>query len=279
VTRIFDRWMKPARWNWTYGGVEPSCRWALRELALGWPIWESQASSINLRLEDPIGRNHGVGPAASIRGVSGGSRGSLVTGVAGGDGIQVASSRLLRELASGIEAETVVIRYRRTDATDRTSGAWGVVTGTDDHRFGAHLPFSDGKVYFDVGKTPGAFNRLIYTGATFGEDVWVFVFLLGQRQEIWQNGTLLTSSTPTGGGRTTVDSEPFALFQHFGAKSDNAECSCFLLYKRALSDAEIRALTIDPWTPFRPMRRRAFIPVAGPTVSGPRARIPMLIGA
>lgn len=169
------------------------------------------------------------------------------------------------------------IHYRKRDGTNRASGGFGLATsGTGTARVGVHLPWSDGVIYFDFGGVDAS-HRVSVAGLTFGDDVWTFTVGL-RGMEVWQNGILRASNAanPT---RTATPAN-FAIFTHDAVgSSDNANAGVLLIHNRQLDRREILALSLDPWTPFRPARRvltKGF--GGGGGGSGARAFVPALIG-
>ena len=163
---------------------------------------------------------------------------------------------------------TIVIGWRKTDATNRNTTAFGVGTGSIDNvsRCGVHLPYGDGTVYWDFGNTTS--GRLSVGGLTFGNDLWVLT--TGPRgMEIWQNGYLRASKTASA-TRTVNGSLPFSLCRGNGASnaSDLAECWMFRMYNRQLSRSLIAETFRDPWGLYRHQHDEAIGDVAAPSGGG-----------
>jgi len=94
--------------------------------------------------------------------------------------------------------QTVCIIKRKFDTTARASTLFGV-EGTagigPESRCGAHVPYSDGTVYWDYGGS-GAPNRLTYGGYTITTNVEKWVFTAGpQGSAIWKDGIKLASQS------------------------------------------------------------------------------------
>jgi hypothetical protein len=143
---------------------------------------------------------------------------------------------------------TAMLLYRKTDATLRASGAFGVAAGASSNRCGVSLPFSDGIVYWDFGGTVGGVTRLSVSGLTFGNDVWFFT--TGARgMEIWQNGILraANSANPT----RVSSANAYELGTHGSQPSDLAQFGGFHLWRRQLAPADIKHLSTHPWAFFR----------------------------
>ncbi len=140
-------------------------------------------------------------------------------------------------------AATILIQQRKTDAINRQAGAFGVGSG-DPNQCGALIPWSDGKVYWDFGVVVLGVSRLVVSGLTFGDDVWVFV--VGSRgMEVWQNGTLVGAH----GNSVTriVGSGNWGLGHHANRGNDLVEYSFFALWERELSHSEIRLASNNPF--------------------------------
>jgi hypothetical protein len=93
--------------------------------------------------------------------------------------------------------ETILIIRRKTDTTARSCTLFGVEDALEaaTGRCGAHVPFSDGTVYFDYGGAAGS-NRLTLGGLTFTTNVEKWVFHAGPRgSAFWRDGIKLTSQS------------------------------------------------------------------------------------
>jgi len=142
-------------------------------------------------------------------------------------------------------AATILLHQRKTDTTNRNSGAFGIDTfDVPQATCGAHVPYGNGTVYWDFGGFTGGSSRLSVPGLTFGDDVWVFV--VGSRgMEIWQNGTLVGSH---GNSVTrTVGSANWGLGHHDVRGNDLVEYSFLALWQRELSHSEIRLASNNPF--------------------------------
>jgi len=164
---------------------------------------------------------------------------------------------------------TIVFGWRKTDSSNRNSTAFGVGAGsggTNVARCGVHLPYGDGRVYWDFANFSS--GRLSVGGLTFGNDLWVFS--VGPRgMEIWQNGYLRASKT-TSATRTVDGALPFSLGRGNGQgdASDLAECWMFRMYNRQLSRSLIAETFRDPWGLYRHQHDEAIGEVAAPSGGG-----------
>jgi len=141
---------------------------------------------------------------------------------------------------------SAVFRYKKRDATLRSSACFGCTEGTDlTTRFGCHLPFSDGIAYFDCGGASSGTTRLSVAGLTFGDDIWCLCS--GTRGlEIWQNGILQASNSSNPTNFASSGGGSFQLGQHAGIGNDLADFGFFYLFNTQLSASDIRGLTADP---------------------------------
>ncbi len=161
---------------------------------------------------------------------------------AGSDLIDFASGG---QILPTTENFTAVIGYKKTDGTNRISGAFGYNHGLAAQRLGVHLPYNDGKVYWDFGGTSEGSTRLSVSGLSFGDDIWVFT--KGPRgMEIWQNGALVgsNSANPT---RSAGIGSSFHLFNYGSVGSDLAICSFFYAWKLQLPAQAIKELSTFPF--------------------------------
>ncbi len=140
-------------------------------------------------------------------------------------------------------AVTILLHQRKTDAINRRAGAFSI-DSQDTDKCAAHIPWLDGKVYWDFGGTIEGTSRLSISGLTFGDDVWVFV--AGSRgMEMWQNGTLVGSH---GNSVTrTVGSVNWRLGTGASYGNDLVEYSFLALWERELSHSEIRLASNNPF--------------------------------
>lgn len=162
---------------------------------------------------------------------------------------------------------SLVLSWKKNDTTKRNSNPFGELAGVIAQRCQAHLPYSDGTVYFDYGGATNGTTRVQAAGLTFGgDDIWVFT--VGRRgMEIWQNGLLRASNTaqPT----RTASSATWCINKGSSA-GDLAQTSGVLVYERQLLPGEIAAVSTDIYAPFRPpKRRRAAKAAAAPGGSSP----------
>ncbi len=89
---------------------------------------------------------------------------------------------------------TIQYIRRKTDTTNRACGHFGLVTDSGNYRMGAHVPYSDGTVYWDFG-IGGATQRLSVAGLPqAGLQKWGFV--AGRRgMSIWLDGVRRANNT------------------------------------------------------------------------------------
>lgn len=148
----------------------------------------------------------------------------------------------------------VLVKYRKTDGTNRASAAFGTVSAaensTDSVRF--YCPYTNGNSYFDWGGS-GSTNRCQANGLTHGDDTWVLT--AGSRGlQIWQNGNLRqTNATYVPATHARVaGSVAFNLGgSHTGISSDLADYEAVLIYNRQLTTDEIASITSNPYQMIR----------------------------
>ncbi|HXI15508.1 MAG TPA: hypothetical protein VNM48_03980 [Chloroflexota bacterium] len=163
--------------------------------------------------------------------------------------------------------------YRKRSGVFADTGGIGLAGSGGDagSRCGAHLPWSDGIVYWDYGGLVDGVTELAAPGLTFGDDLWAFT--VGPRgMEIWQNGRLRASNTsnPT----RTAGAAAFALGAHATTYTDHAEWSFAAIARTQLSSATLAQLTNLPavqsrllWEPLQ----RYWFPLGGPQFARPNA--------
>ena len=173
----------------------------------------------------------------------------------------------------------LVVMSRRGAAVASNAFAFGTYN-TAVYRFSAHLPWSDGNIYWDFGGDSGV-NRLSTAVSFVDDQVSVFVLTAGAAgMRIWRDGVLLaTSSSPATRGN------PTGCFFGLGISSattgtvvDSTDTGATYymqsFWANQLPDAVAQRLSIDPWQLFAP--RQIWIPASGsisvvPTLSLPTA--------
>lgn len=170
---------------------------------------------------------------------------------------------------------TIVIGYRKIDATNRASCAFGYAGGFGDttKRMQAHVPYSDGTVYWDFAGATAGTSRLSIAGLTFGDDIWIFS--VGPRgMEIWQNGILRASQT---GHATRTQSPDISWGPGHGDIGGGSEASDLVnfqflyVYGRQFVPEESKWISEHPWGMFAPSRIRQydfFVPIVAAAGSG-----------
>jgi len=139
-------------------------------------------------------------------------------------------------------AETILIIRRKTDSTLRAAAGFGVDVGTASWRCGAHMPYSDGTIYFDFGGFSSP-NRLTWGGYTPTTNIEAWAFRAGTLgSSIWLNGiqkgsqgTAITRSTSTvnilinnGNGAGDTDYSDFLFFAVIPAELSNSVLATFI---------------------------------------------------
>lgn len=158
--------------------------------------------------------------------------------------------------------ETVLVIRRKLDTTARASTLFGVedsVFMPTTIRCGAHVPYSDGSVYWDYGGLSGV-NRLIVAGLTFTTNVEKWIFHAGPRgSAIWRDGVLVGSQTSPL-TRTVTSMTPFD--QNFGgwminggngltgSGGDLQEFNFIMYIANQWSDAQCRWWFAEPYAAF-----------------------------
>jgi len=183
---------------------------------------------------------YGVGPRGQI--------GRMVAG--GANRVQLAANTSHLVPTSG--GYTIALHYRKL-GSNIVSAAFGCIdsAGIGD-RAGAHLPYSDGVVYFDYGGNAPGTSRLTASGLTFADDLWVFT--TGPRgMEIWQNG--IRRANNGGNPSRTALTTPYYLGTHgTSTVADDAECAIAVTAKRQWTPGEIVSWSLNPWQLIDPIR-------------------------
>lgn len=168
---------------------------------------------------------------------------------------------------------TCLIIRKKDDSTNRGSVGFYTAYTLATNRFGAHLPFSDGNVYWQYGGSAGN-NSLSASGLSFStSDVWVFT--IGVRgSEIWQNGILRASNTAATGITRTAEAINFQINrQDVNSTGDLATDSAFYVWDRQLSMREIAVMSTYPFIIFKNFSlEKRLDHIFGPTPASAAAR-------
>lgn len=276
MTQVYDRKFAPHPWEVQRDRVAPDCQWSHFGLVVAWPGWKMNgrlhgtgfADSDKQAKGDPI--HPGRRQRCFANSNAGGLRGQTFSALAGDTYLSGPLVCVYEPDVAGFPTGplTVILHWKKLDGTNRSSAAFGLQTNTPAGYLFADLPNAAGTVRFFI-----ALNNLQTAGLTFGDDVWAFTN--GARgMELWQNGVLRNSNATN--ATRTAQADYWGLFGGSGLSSDFAESGCCLLYNRQLDIPEIQALTLDPWTPFRPSYRRRGLSFSAAALR--RARIPGIIG-
>lgn len=169
---------------------------------------------------------------------------------------------------TGAGGFTVLIGYRKTDATARASTAIGIDgnLGSADSML-LCLPYSDSTAVWRW-SSAGA-NDIIVASLTYGDDLWIAT--TGPRgMELWQNGLKRGSNAATPSRSATTGSFTFGSPAGTPNFADLADLAVVMTWRRQLPAAAIRSLSINPWQVFQPPTGLVVsAPVAPPTVPVP----------
>tara|TARA_R110000851_G_scaffold120039_1_gene248162 strand:+ start:69 stop:809 length:741 start_codon:yes stop_codon:yes gene_type:complete len=152
----------------------------------------------------------------------------------------------LMEDSSSLPSSGVTIFLRQdnnnTVNSDNVNG-FGVKSTTSTDRLGAHLPYSNGTVYFDHGGIGGN-GRITYSGGATGSNAWVFKNGSSQRS-IWKNGVRVSNASGSLNRSTT--SAAFGLGYHGSNTTNNANQGDYkyMYIFPSMDDADIELMSSD----------------------------------
>ena len=158
---------------------------------------------------------------------------------------------------------SIFFEHFKTDATMRASAVFSINTGTDADMCNADVPYSDGTVYWDFGRTSGSGGgRISVPSLSFAQrNVWCFTS--GPRaQEIWQGHKLCAS----GSNALTRTNVGMSCGINGGGlvNGDLVDIGFFYIYSRNLPKEAILAIITNPYSFIeQPSSVRFFIPAAG----------------
>lgn len=222
-----------------------------------------------------IVRNIGLGPegAASITRNSEGYAGDSVDTTGGWRVLTIAQAAAWLPQA----AVTVAAIRRNKDTTLRAGAFFGLdLDGSElTSRIGAHVPYSDGTVYWDFGGATGV-NRLTWGGYTKATAIERWVFTGGPAgMFIYFNGVQVASSgTAVSRAASTLSRFLLNAGQASSFEQESEEINLFLLLPVQWGQAQVSEWTARPYSIFLPQAPR--VRIFQPSVVAPAA-IPSLL--
>lgn len=159
-----------------------------------------------------------------------------------------------------------IVMFRRLTKTPAVSGvSFGYNSGNPD-RVLAHVPWSDGNVYWDFGNSTSGSGRLGAAYGTRDTNPETLVFIAGPKKgrEIWRRGVRLGNSTSSTASRASNTSS-------FGigsaglnslATSDDEQIYLIAVFAREWTDAECMAFARNPWQLLTPVRTSRLISIS-----------------
>jgi len=193
---------------------------------------------------------------------------SLVVGGADvyrfGKSTRIFDNQTYPQLASDLvpRSECTIILFGKSTTT-APHGEFGILNDVDvDGRAGAHVPYTDGTVYFDFGGATNGSSRCQVSGLSFGEDVWIFT--AGPRgMEIWQNGILRASNSGTP-MRVVISGKFWGLGQNSANTNGARDAHWFLhgISSKQFPRPYIEKIGRNPWELFEDEEEYLFIPAA-----------------
>lgn len=243
---------------------------ALREILLPWTEQPQERVSVNpsyteglLSLVLPNGSNLPL----SVHGQPWVAEGSLASTSldSGGLGVETngdgstAWNTLITQLPFTTEF-TAIVRFRKTDTTNRTRSLFGIADGTN--RINVHAPWSDGTTYFDYGGASSGTTRVTAAGLNFQQPT-TLLFSAGPRgMSIWQDGLKRSShNTPAWRSNGTT----FHLMYGVGATTGSSDLTRTYLvgfWNKAFTEDTNYSLSSNPWQLFEPRRTLFQVPAS-----------------
>jgi len=147
------------------------------------------------------------------------------------------------------EEITIALGYEKTDATHRSSSAFGFNSeSTEFSSCRAILPFSDSTVYWDFAVAVDALSgRAIKTGLSFGDDNWMFTSsVINDSMKIFQNGVDTFATETSANTRVISATKSFNLGVEV-VNSDLAKYKYFYVYKYEMGINRARSLNDSPY--------------------------------
>jgi hypothetical protein len=177
---------------------------------------------------------------------------NVATGAAGpfGAARQIASTqKITRTDVVPLQVGAIMIVQRLTAAPATNGNSVGNPTNDTTNRWGGHVPFGDGTIYFDIRNTTT--GRLSHAGHTWGN--WDVILLTNgpaNGQSIWINGRRV--ATDTIADARGAQQPTFGWGQHGGvAQATTTQASIITAWNREPATTEIAMLAADPFCMLR----------------------------
>lgn len=159
--------------------------------------------------------------------------------------------------------EATIIFYRKKKIAtlgNVVSFGYAAAGNTEGSRVMSNCPWSDGNIYWDFGNIWT--GRLVASGLSFSSNPECYIFIAGAERgrEIWRDGKLEASSSANAPrssyiGQTYIGCDPVVTSV---ADSDNEEVYLFAVFPEALSQAQCREISANPYSIFEPRSRQVF---------------------
>lgn len=158
------------------------------------------------------------------------------------------------------------------DTTARTSTLFGYHVGTTGpDRTLAHVPYSDGNIYWDLGDTTTSTRLSVASGGkTTNKEAYAFIGGPTKGREIWRNGIKLAGDATKTGARAATT----ASFRIGSSSSPTTEANdlegvnLFIIGSKEWPDWAIKALSDNPWQIFKAPAKRIWVAGAGSGIAG-----------
>lgn len=155
-------------------------------------------------------------------------------------------------------ASIFVIR-QSLDTTARTSTLFGYHVGTTGpDRTLAHVPYSDGNIYWDLGDATTSTRLSVASGGkTTNKEAYAFIGGPTKGREIWRNGIKLAGdATKTGARAATTASFRIGSASNVSTETNDLEgVNLFIIGSKEWPDWAINALSDNPWQIIKGSRR------------------------
>lgn len=155
-------------------------------------------------------------------------------------------------------ASIFVIR-QSLDTTARTSTLFGYHVGTTGpDRTLAHVPYSDGNIYWDLGDITTSTRLSVASGGkTTNKEAYAFIGGPTKGREIWRNGIKLAGdATKTGARAATTASFRIGSASNVSTETNDLEgVNLFIIGSKEWPDWAINALSDNPWQIIKGSRR------------------------
>jgi len=238
--------VKPHRWSLDPARVDPDWRWVWEQVWFAVPLWEDTfvpgLEALDVPIFEYISHEKLFLDGTAWNWVR--TEHGLAISFTTTDRLRLSLGKEIREPRT---QSTVLLIRRNHDTTARESSSFGTGSsggGDPGHRIQAHLPFSDGIVYWDFGGSSGANRLTVAHTKTTNIEYWAFT-AGSQGSAIYLNGNELASQSTA--ITRTASTDNWGIHSGATFAGDNEDIYLLMFLNTQWSAAQVAEWYQDPY--------------------------------